>query len=74
MYKIDSSILSIKDDDGNTILHLLSEVNFNENFINLILTLGENLLMTKNSLGETPLLMHSRRQHHLILNLLLQYN
>ena len=73
MYKIDSSILSIKDDDGNTILHLLSEVNFNENFINLILTLEENLLMTKNSLGETPLLMHSRRQHHLILNLLLQY-
>jgi hypothetical protein len=73
MYKLDHSILSIKDDDGNTILHLLSEENFNEKFINLILTLGENLLMEKNNLGETPLLMHSRRQHHLILNLLLQY-
>jgi hypothetical protein len=73
MYKIDPSIISFKDADGNTILHLLTEENFNEKFINLILTLGEDLLMIKNDLGETPLLMHSRLQHNLILNLLLQY-
>jgi hypothetical protein len=73
IYKLDPSIISLKDDEENTILHRLSENNFNETFINLILTLEEDLLKKKNSLGETPLLMHARLQNFLIVKLLLQY-
>jgi len=73
IYKIDPSITSYEDSEQNTILHKLSEEKFNDTFLNLILTLDENLLRKKNSLGETPLLSHAKKQNMNITSLLLQY-
>jgi hypothetical protein len=73
LYKVDSSIINIMDENNNNLLHNINQKNKYEDMLTLLLKLDDSLLFKKNIFGEIPIIKHIKQKNYNIVNILLNY-